>query len=165
MKKWIPFLDGISRFFGRIGGLCLVVGCVMIVAEIIGRSFFHATFYVVDEYTGYLMGVSSFLGLSYAEQHHGHLRIELIEFLGGRFPGLVRSANDVWYVLAIVFALYLTYVTFQLFHSSFVNNQRSYQVSETLLAIPQAFLPLGSFALFVQYVVNFVKLGQKEVKA
>ncbi|MBL3592514.1 MAG: TRAP transporter small permease [Synergistaceae bacterium] len=165
MKKWIPFLDSISLYLGRIGGLCLVVGCVMIIGEIVNRSFFHGTFYVVDEYTGYLMGVSSFLGLAYAEQHNGHIRMELIDYVQGRYPGLVRTIKSVCYLLAILFALYLTYVTYQLFHSSYVSGQRSYQVSETLLAIPQAFLPLGSFALFLQYVVNFIKFRQKEATA
>jgi TRAP-type C4-dicarboxylate transport system permease small subunit len=157
MKRISTGIEGLSTFLGGASGVCLVIACGLIIAEIANRSFFHATFYIVDEYSGYLMAISSFLGLSFAEKHNGHIRMELIDYLQDRFPKTILLIRQLCYILAALFALYLTMVTWKLFFSSYMGNERSYQVSETLLAIPQAFLPLGSFVLFLQYVVNFLK--------
>ncbi len=166
MKKWTDYVESLNVFLGQFAGLCLVASCILIIAEIANRSFFNGTFYIADEYTGYLMGVSSFLGLAYTEKHNGHIRMEFVDYLGRRCPGVVKIIKVLCYLLAIVFSLYLLMVTWKLFYGSLATGQRSYQVSETLLAIPQAFLPLGSLALFLQYTVNLVKtLRKEEVRA
>ncbi len=166
MKKWMDYLESVNVLLGQVAGLCLVTSCILIIAEIANRSFFNSTFYIVDEYTGYLMGISSFLGLAYAEKHHSHIRMEFIDYLAKRFPLVVRLAKSLCYILAMIFALYLLMVTSKFFYGSFITRQRSYQVSETLLAIPQAFLPLGCLALFFQYLINLIKLQWKdEVRA
>lgn len=162
MQKACNLIKNTSFFFGFVSGACIVSGCALIIAEIILRSFFHHTLYVADEYTGYLMAVSSFLGLAYTEESNGHIRMELIDYLKERFPKLIYFIKKTSYILAAIFALYLTAVTWKHFYSSYTSHERSYQVSETLLAIPQFFLPLGSFMLFLQYMVNLSKKPEKE---
>lgn len=148
------FFKKVNSIAGFIAGLCVCVSALLIIAEIIVRSTTSHSLYVTDEYTGYLMAVSSMLGLGYVEMCHGHIRMDLIDMLKGKYPGLLRVLKYITYIAAIAVAVYLTVVSWKIFHSSYVDQTRSMQISATLLYIPQACLPIGSLLLVIQYVIN-----------
>jgi TRAP-type C4-dicarboxylate transport system permease small subunit len=157
MKKIIASIGKLNSFLGFLSGLCVAAAAILIVAEIACRVGWHKSFQITDEFTGYLMAVSSFMGLGYVELKNGHIRMDLIDLLRSKFPKTIRILRIVTYVLAAVFALYLTYVGFKLFYQSYEYNSKSVQISATPLAIPQIFVPIGSAALFLQYLCNLYK--------
>ena len=154
MKTCIRAIDGANRVFGRLAGMCIAAAALLIIAEITSRVVFGQSLQVSDEYTGYLMAVSSFLGLGYVGQMHGHIRMDLIDLLREKFPRFIRACRIWAYGMALIFSAYLTCVGWRLFYQSYVYGSKSMQISETPLAIPQLFLPLGAAALFLQYLCN-----------
>jgi len=51
----------------------------------------------------------------------------------------------------------LTLFTWEFFWDSVVSESQSMQISETYLAIPQVFLPVGSLLLTLQFAAEFLK--------
>lgn len=157
MKKVVMVVDRLNSVLGFLSGLCIAAASFLIIAEIISRILLSKSLLVTDEFTGYLMALSSFLGLGYVEMAHGHIRMDLIDLLRERHPGIVRFFRIFAYVVASLFALYLAYVGWKLFYQSYLYESKSMQISETPLAIPQFFIPLGAGALFLQYFANLCK--------
>ena len=145
-------LAKLNRVLGIVSGACIALACCLIIAEIVLRIAVHRSLYVTDEYVGYFMAVSSFLGLSFVEMENGHIRMDLIDLAARRIPRLLKTMKILAYAVAFLFAAYLTYVTWELFRQSWLYQSRSMQISATLLAIPQFFLPLGSLTLSLQYL-------------
>jgi TRAP-type C4-dicarboxylate transport system permease small subunit len=162
MKKYFDAIAGLSKILGFFSGLCVAFAALLIIAEIFCRVALGFSLQITDEYAGYLMAVSSFMGIAYVEQTNGHIRMDLIDLLRTRCPRALYVCRILSYCLAMVFAAYLTYVGWRLFHQSYLIGSRSMQISETLLAIPQFFIPLGGIALFLQYGCNLYayRIGQ-----
>ena len=113
------------------------------------------TLYIADEYSGYLMAMLTFLGLGYTLRERGHIRMMfLVHFLKGRRRVIF---NMVCMVVGLVFCAGLVLFTGEFFWDSVVNQTQSMQITETYLAIPQVFLPIGSFFLMLQFLSEFLK--------
>lgn len=147
-----------NGLFGWLSGFCIASASFLIIAEIFSRLVLGQSLQITDEYTGYLMAVSSFLGLGYVEKVQGHIRMDLINLLRSKFPRVIAAFRLWAYTLAIIFAGYLTFVGWKLFYQSYLYGSKSMQISETPLVIPQIFIPLGAAALFLQYCCNMYKL-------
>ncbi|CAK7072531.1 MAG: hypothetical protein DELT_01947 [Desulfovibrio sp.] len=157
MKKCIAAIERMNNVLGWLAGFCIASASFLILAEVVSRVFWGSSLQVTTEYTGYLMAVSSFLGLGYVQKTKGHIRMDLIDLLRTKFPGVIRACRILAYGLSILFAGYLTCVGWRLFYQSYVFGSKSMQISETPLAIPQIFIPLGAAALLLQYVCDLYK--------
>ena len=65
--------------------------------------------------------------------------------------------NMVCYTVGFLFWVGLTWYTAEFFWDSVVNESQSMQISETYLAIPQFFMPLGAILLTLQFLAEFLK--------
>lgn len=157
VKKCIAVIESMNNVLGWLAGLCIASASFLILAEVVSRIFLDRSLQVTDEYTGYLMAVSSFLGLGYVQKTKGHIRMDLIDLLRNKFPALIRGCRIFAYGISIVFAGYLTCVGWRLFYQSYSFGSKSMQISETPLAIPQVFIPLGAAALLLQYLCDLYK--------
>lgn len=155
MKKIIQACDFLSDAGGMIAGIMMIVGMLLVLIEIILRTLFSMTLYITEEYSGYLMAAMTFLGLAYTLKEKGHIRMV---FLHTVFKGKSRIILDIYaYAVGLIFCCLLTFSTFEFFWDSVVNNSRSMQISETYLAIPQFFLPLGSFLMMIQFAAEMFR--------
>lgn len=155
MKRIINLIDALSGFGGWTAGTFMAVALAVSVAEIVVRGGFDATLYVADEYTGYLMAMLTFMGLAYTLRERGHIRMMFL-------PHIIRGRahvlyNMVCYVVGFLFCAGLTWFTWEFFWDSVVSESQSMQVSETYLAIPQFFLPVGSLLMTLQFAAEFLK--------
>ena len=155
MKRLINLIDNLSGIGGWLAGILMAVALAISVAEIVVRSGFDATLYVTDEYTGYLMAMLTFMGLAYTLRERGHIRMMFL-------PHLIKGRahvifNMVCYLVGFLFCAGLTWFTGEFFWDSVVSESQSMQVSETYLAIPQFFLPVGSLLLTLQFAAEFLK--------
>jgi TRAP-type C4-dicarboxylate transport system permease small subunit len=149
-KRIIRFSDFLSGVGGVLAGLMMCGGVVMIVSEIILRGLFNHTLYVTEEYAGYLMAMLTFCALGYTLRERGHIRMT---FLHRVVVGRRRLYLDiVCYGIGLCFCLFLAYFTGLFFWDSVVSGSRSMQVSQTYLAIPQAFLPFGALIFALQFL-------------
>ena len=155
MKKIINFIDNLSGFNGWIAGIMMAVALVIAVAEIIYRTGFSGTLYITDECEGYLMATLTFCGLAYTLRERGYIRMMMLpHFLKGRARIIF---NMVCFVIGFIFCIALTWFTYVFFWDSYVSGSKSMHVSETYLAIPQFFMPFGSFLMTLQFLAEFLK--------
>jgi len=155
MKKLINLIDNLSGIGGWVAGVLMAIALVISVGEIIFRSFLHSTLYVADEYTGYLMAMLTFMGLAYTLRERGHIRMMFLpHFIKGRAHVIF---NMVCFTVGFLFCVGLTWYTWEFFWDSVVNGSQSMQISETYLAIPEVFLPIGSFLMTLQFLAEFLK--------
>ncbi len=154
MKKLLRFSDRISSLGGILSGIGICLGTLLVVLEILLRTLFSKTLYITEEYTGYLMAGITFLALGYTLKEKGHIRMT---FLHVALHGKRRILLDMICSLAgFIFALLMVWTTSLFFWDSVVYGSRSMQISETYLAIPQFFLPLGSFIFALQFGAEFL---------
>lgn len=155
MKRLINLIDNLSGIGGWLAGILMAVALAISVAEIVVRGGFDATLYVTDEYTGYLMAMLTFMGLAYTLRERGHIRMMFLpHVIKGRAHVMF---NMVCYLVGFLFCAGLTWFTGEFFWDSVVSESQSMQVSETYLAIPQFFLPVGSLLLTLQFAAEFLK--------
>jgi TRAP-type C4-dicarboxylate transport system permease small subunit len=155
MKKFINAIDRISGFSGGTAGLLIAVALMIVVAEIVTRSFFGKTTYISDEYSGYLMSIVTFMGLAYTLRERGHIRVLVMtHFLRGQRRIIYNMACT---LIGFFFCMALTSYTAVFFWDSVVNKTQSMQITETYMAIPQIFLPVGSFLFMLQFLSEFLK--------
>lgn len=133
--------------------MCL--GVALIGSEIILRSLFSKTLYITEEYSGYLMAMLTFCALGFTLRERGHIRMT---FLQKVVKGKPRVLLDmVCCLIGFGFCLVFTYYTAVLFLDSAASGSRSMQISQTYLAIPQAFLPFGALIFTLQFLGEFLK--------
>ena len=154
-KSLVRAFDRLSAVGGVLSGIMMCLGVVMITCEILLRSLFSKTLYVTEEYAGYLMAMLTFCALGFTLRERGHIRMT---FLHRAVTGRARIYLDMaCYLIAFGFCLILTYYTWLFFWDSVVSGSRSMQISQTYLAIPQAFLPLGALIFTLQFVGEFLR--------
>ena len=156
MKWMIQVIDGISAMIGGLAGVMLVIGLFLTSVEIILRSAFSSTLFITEEYSGYLMCGLTFCGLGYTLREKGHIRMT---FLHRIIAGKSRSGLDAACCAAgFFFCAVITGFTGEFFWDSVVTRSQSMQISETYLAIPQFFMPLGALIMTLQFLGEFLKI-------
>jgi TRAP-type C4-dicarboxylate transport system permease small subunit len=155
MEKVLRWSDRIASLGGALSGAGICLGVLLVTAEIVMRTFFSRTLYITEEYTGYLMTGLTFLALGYTLREKGHIRMT---FLHTTLHGKKRLLLEAICLLTgLVFTLLMTWTTALFFWDSVVYGSRSMQISETYLAIPQFFLPLGSGIFALQFGAELLR--------
>ncbi len=155
MKKFVLYADKLSLAGGVLSGIMICAGVCLVIGEILARSVFHSTLYVAEEYSGYLMAGLTFAALGYTLRDKGHIRMTFLRsVLSSRGKVIL---DMICFAVGFLFCIGLTYVTFRFFWDSVSSGSRSMQVSETPLAIPQVFLPLGAFIMLLQFLAESLK--------
>lgn len=154
MEKFYHYVSRLSRTCGWIAGILMIVGMCLVLSEIVLRTLFSKTLYITEEYTGYIMAAITFLALAYTLNEKGHIRMS---FMHSIVKGKARKLMDI-YAFTIGFLLFavVTYTTSCFFWDSVVSQTRSMQISETYLAIPQFFMPLGAFVMTLQFAAEII---------
>ncbi|MFZ7102137.1 MAG: TRAP transporter small permease subunit [Peptococcaceae bacterium] len=155
MERFIRFCEKISQGAGFIAGMMMIGGLALVLGEIVLRGIFDKTLYITEEYTGYLMVAITFLGLAVTLKEKGHIRMVFLQKL---LKGKSRLILDMYAFLVgtLTFAV-VTYTTSRFFWDSVISQSRSMQISETYLAIPQFFMPLGSLLITLQFLAELLK--------
>lgn len=155
MEIFIRLSDRLSKAGGVLAGILMLIGVTMVLTEIVLRTLFNMTLYITEEYTGYLMVGITFLALAYTLRERGHIRMT---FLHSALKGKARTALDIYtFAFGMAFFSIVTWTTAGFFWDSVVSHSRSMQVSATYLAIPQFFMPLGSFIMTLQFAAEMCR--------
>jgi TRAP-type C4-dicarboxylate transport system permease small subunit len=144
---WLETLNTkLSKGGAYISSTLFVALVVLVMTEIIGRSFFDYSTMLADEYSGYFYLGAVFFGLAFTFNEEVHIRINIvtsrlseskqryIDILAGTLATLILS-----------FALYYSYLFMM---DSYEMGMLSENVSETPLYLTQIPIVVG-MALFV----------------
>jgi len=152
----LSLLETLNRRLSTAGAilsaLLIVALVVLIMVEIIGRSFFDYSTMLADEYSGYFYLAAIFLGLAYTFNQEGHIRISIVT---SRLSDSIKRWVDVLAgTMTLVILLFALYYSWDFMVESKEMEMLSEGVSETPLYLTQIPIVIG-LALFVLAVLNF----------
>ncbi len=155
MKAVIRVVNAFSGLGGWLAVIMICLALGLALSEILSRSLFNKTLYITEEYSGYLMCTLTFSSLAYTLRERGHIRmVFVLRALSARARHFLNLAC---HTVGFVFGIGFTVFCFLFFWDSVVSGSQSMQVSETFLAIPQAFMPLGALMLTLQFLGEVFK--------
>ena len=144
---WLENLNNkLSKGGAYLSSMLFVALVVLIMTEIIGRSFFDYSTMLADEYSGYFYLGAVFFGLAYTFNEGGHIRINIVTSrLSVNSQRFIDIFAGILATSILSYALYYSY----LFMMDFKEMEMlSEAVSETPLWLTQIPMTIG-IALFV----------------
>ncbi len=165
MTSFLKIIQKVSRLAAALSALILVLMTCHILVEIVLRSFFARSTYVLDEFVGYGIGTMTFLSLSYSLESHSLVRVNL---LLSRFGHKARLYAELICVAITIFVsgFLLCFFWKGVFYRDFVRHTVSSSISQTPLWIPEGMVLLG-IVLFILSLVAYtcrLLLGEKPVE-
>lgn len=145
----------VSKIGAYIASFLLVSLVVLILVEIVGRSFFDYSTMIADEYSGYLYLALVFLGLGFTFDDGKHIRISLLTShlnqKGKRVADIVAGFT----ITAIL--LFILYRAWLLLADTHEMEMVSENVSETPLYLTQIPMVVGILLFIISTSLYFFK--------
>lgn len=165
IKRISAIINRISLYAAYVAGVCATLLVMLVLAEIIRRTFFNSSFLWTFEISSWLLVAFAFLGLGYTLQSGGHVRVTL---LVSRLPEQVQTWLEL--ILSLVGAAMYIYFTIFLFEGM-VSAYQMGEVGTSVLEPPiyliwaAAVAGLSTFSLqFVGiFLESLIKLREREV--
>lgn len=144
---WLETLNSrLSKGGAYISSTLFVALVLLVMTEIIGRSFFDYSTMLADEYSGYFYLGAVFFGLAFTLNENVHIRINIVTSrLSENKQRYIDILAGILATLILSFALYYSYL-FMI--DSYEMGMLSENVSETPLYLTQIPIVIG-MALFV----------------
>ncbi|MBD5770802.1 TRAP transporter small permease [Marinomonas colpomeniae] len=140
---------------GLLSGLCIVIITLLLLAQIIGRLF---GFIVpsAEDFAGYALAASTFLGLAYTFREGGHIRVTLLIQRFSPVPRKIQEGSIL--ILSFCLMSYLSYACSFMVYESYIYEEVSYGYVPVPLWIPQVPVALGVIALTFAIIDALVML-------
>ena len=144
---WLETLNSrLSKGGAYISSTLFVALVLLVMTEIIGRSFFDYSTMLADEYSGYFYLGAVFFGLAFTLNENVHIRINIVTSrLSEKKQRYIDIFAGILATLILSFALYYSYLFMM---DSYEMGMLSENVSETPLYLTQIPIVIG-MALFV----------------
>jgi len=153
LKKFSNWLSKVGAY---ISSLLLMGLIILIMTEIIGRSFFDYSTMIADEYSGYFYLAAVFFGLAFTFNEGGHIRINIIT---SRLSKNKRRFFDIFSgILSSGVMIFAGYYSLLYMIDSKEMEMLSENVSETPLYLTQIPMFIG-LALFIFSFIVFTFKG------
>jgi len=153
LSRLATFNKQLSTLGASLSALLIVALVVLIMVEIIGRSFFDYSTMLADEYSGYFYLAAIFLGLAYTFNEEGHIRIRIVTDRLGR--SAKRWVDILAGLMALTILLFALYYSWDFMVESKEMEMLSEGVSETPLYLTQIPIVVG-LTLFALATLTFV---------
>ena len=156
MQVLLRLIDRLSAAAAVVAAACLALLAVVILAEVVAIAVFRRSLDFTWEYGSFLMAAAFFLGLAWTLNSGGHVRVRLLQ---DALPVGMRRAVDLMATLtAFAVAAFLTTALAKLALGSYLAGSRTFTVTATPLAIPQAVVALGAALLCLQLAARAIRL-------
>lgn len=147
-------LDGLYSACGVLAALSLLAIACIIIAQIVGRLF-GVLIPSADEFAGYALAGSTFLGLAYTFRANGHIRINM--FTGRLSPKGAHAAEVFSLVLGTAVLGYFTWYLVDMAWTSWDFEDVSPGLIPVPLWIPQACIAFGTLLMTVSMLEELVR--------
>ncbi len=140
----------VSRFFGYLAALCLLSIAGIILLEIVLRTFFATSTFMMNELVGYGVALMAFLGFAVTFREGAHIRVNLL--LSRLKPGsLARIMVELFCVAATLVVTGLAIWHFYLnVAREYARGYSSGTMSNMPLWIPEGIMLLGFVVFWLQ---------------
>jgi TRAP-type C4-dicarboxylate transport system permease small subunit len=138
-----------------LSGSCLVMMTLLIIAQIVARSF-GVVIPSSEDFAGWLLSATIFFGLAYTFHHGGHIRVTML--LSRLSPDNRRRQEFFNLFVGLLISGYFAFYSAVTVYDSY-----DYQeVTETYLAMPlwmvQIPMAVGTLSLFIAMLDSFVEM-------
>ena len=162
----IRSLDSMTRAASAVGavgaGIVLVAMISLILAEIVLRTTFQSSTYILEEMVGYGVATMSFLGMGYTLNTGAHIRMNLLLLPMG--DSLIRRLFEIICCIgALSFTSMASWFFFLNVRRDFVRGYASETMAETPLWIPKGLLLAGLIIFVVQMFVYMLRVIANDV--
>jgi TRAP-type C4-dicarboxylate transport system permease small subunit len=153
IQRVIAFLTNLGLWTS---GVAVIFMVFLITLEVVGRKLFGFSTLVADEFSSYLLVVTTFMGAAYTLKMKGFTRMEVIY---NRFRGRGRWIIDlVFSLVSLIFLIIICYWLWVHITSSYRSRLTSISILQTPLFIPQLFMGIGVSFLLFEVVLEIVNL-------
>ena len=135
-------LDKLYLSSGILSGVCMIAICVIILARVIGR-WLGIEVPSSDDFAGFLLAASSFLGLAYTFRYGGHIRVNL--FTSRLSISMHRYVDSAVLILGSLLITYLTWHLVYMVYESYIFEDVSSGYVAVELWMVQLPLAIGMF--------------------
>ncbi|WP_339777861.1 TRAP transporter small permease [uncultured Thalassospira sp.] len=155
MKFLVKFIDSLSKLGAAIAALSLVGMVSFILLEIVLRTVFDSSTFIMDEMVGYGVAAATFLALPYALAQGSIIRVEL--FLG-HVTGKNRKLLEVFSCLVGlgVTWLLISFIWVRVARA-WTRHSVSSSIAEVPMWIPQGIILVGLCLLFLQFIALLIR--------
>ncbi|MFC2047275.1 TRAP transporter small permease subunit [Chloroflexota bacterium] len=161
-KKQIWHIESIAKGFGGFSGWLVPVMVVLVFYEVIMRYVVGRPPVIAEEFSSYLLVAVAFLGMAYTWREGGHVRVTaFVEKLPIRVANRLRLVR---LIIALVFVLGLTYLSYVYLASSFQMGMRAGSWIRTPLQGPQMTILIG-FALLSLLLIVEIKEAITKIRS
>jgi len=144
-------MDAVVRAMAYVAGALFLLVSFYVAADAIGRTFFHASSAVTDEFGGYALAVGGMFALAYTLRVGSHVRIDIL------LPYLPLTLQIVLNYVAMagmaLFSAMLAVYTWRLALESLATDARAMSFLRTPLFPMQALVALGLTVLCLEALV------------
>jgi TRAP-type C4-dicarboxylate transport system permease small subunit len=146
---------GLSRIAAGLACLVVILMVLLILYEIVLRTFFASSTYVLDEFAGYGVAAVTFLALGYSFEHGSMIRVGL---LVGRLTGKARRALEVFCALATLWvtSLLVWYLGLAV-RRSWTRGEVGNSIAEVPQWIPEGLVLLGLGVFWLQLFAYLIR--------
>lgn len=149
------FLDRIFGISGVLAGIFLVIIGVLVVAQIVGRLF-GIQIPGANEFSGYSLAATSFLGLAYSFRQGAHIRVTLVT---DRLPESIQKwVTVIVLIVASSMIIFLAYNTFSMVYWSWEFEEKSTGIVSYPLWIPQMTMAIGIIFFAIALVEDLIRI-------
>ncbi|MGB0723554.1 MAG: TRAP transporter small permease [Gammaproteobacteria bacterium] len=156
MGIFIKSVEGLSRFLGYVAAALLVVAVVIVCHMVIARFGFNEPTSWQTEFVTYTLLASTFLGAPWVLLTRGHVNVELVPLMlgpRGRFALALFA-----YGTATVLCVVITWYSVLFWHEAWEGDWASDTIWGPKLWKAYAAMPVGFFAISLQYIAQFLCL-------
>ena len=156
MNVFIKTINRISDLAAIVSAGVFTLMIILILSEVVMRTFFGSSTEVSGEYSGYALAALIYLGLGFSFREGAHIRITFLrERLG-------RNSYFILELLCTAFAMVLSGMScifiWEMVLTSKARNLVAYTPAETPLYIPQALILAGMIILTLQIIAQLASL-------
>ena len=133
-------LDRIYTLSGALSGALILGITLIIMAQIVGR-WFGIVIPSTDDFSGFMLAASSFLGLAYTLKTGGHIRVSLVI---QRLPARYRKLQEFFVlIVAVLLAIFMSWYLWNMVYESYIFEELSIGYIPVPLWIPQLPVSIG----------------------
>ncbi|MGW8195249.1 MAG: TRAP transporter small permease subunit [Desulforhopalus sp.] len=154
--RLLRVVEFLSTAGAVLSGIIFSLMTLLILLEILLRTFFDKSTLIASEYSGYALAAMIYLGMGFSFRKGAHIRIT---FLRERLQGWSLHLLEIFCTLVgALLCLFSTVFLWEMVHTSLLRGTTAYTVAETPLWIPQAIILVGLIIMTLQILAYLLFL-------